>query len=123
MMKLLLLLAALNGALAVMLGAFGAHGLKHRVDDAALAIWATASQYHFIHVLALLAVVLLAKSFQLPALLTAGWLLLVGTLIFSGSLYVLVLSGMKWLGAVTPLGGGIMILGWLWMAVVLAKQL
>lgn len=115
-MKTLLILGALNGALAVMLGAFGAHGLKSRVDDAMLAVWSTASEYHFYHALALLLTGLLAKTFDASGMITAGWVMLAGTLMFSGSLYVLVLSGHKWLGAVTPLGGTLLIIGWLMLA-------
>ena len=114
-MKYLLFLGALNGALAVTLGAFGAHGLKNRVDAAMLDIWSTASQYHFYHALAILLVGVLARQLG-ASLLTAGWILFAGMLVFSGSLYVLVLSGQKWLGAVTPLGGVALIIGWLWLA-------
>ena len=96
-MKILLVLGALNSALAVMLGAFGAHGLKSRVDESMLATWATASEYHFYHALALLLTGLLAKAFGAPSMVTAGWVLFAGMLVFSGSLYVLVLSGQQWL--------------------------
>lgn len=115
-MKALLLLGALNAALAVMLGAFGAHGLKARVDASLLDIWATASQYHFLHALALLLVGVLARQYDSTSIATAGWVLFAGMLVFSGSLYVLVLSGERWLGAVTPLGGTAMIVGWLLLA-------
>lgn len=120
-MQWLLIVGALNGALAVVLGAFGAHGLKRRVDasllDASqLDTWATASDYHFYHALALLLVGLLAKVFQHPSLLNAGWVLLAGMLVFSGSLYLLVLTGQRWLGAITPLGGTALIIGWLMLA-------
>src|SRR5699024_5876332 len=99
-MKLLLLLGAVNGALAVALGAFGAHGLRSRVDAAMLDIWSTASQYHFYHALALLLAGVLARQAG-AGVITAGWILFAGMLVFSGSLYVLVLSGQKWLGAIT----------------------
>lgn len=116
-MKALLLLGAINGALAVMLGAFGAHGLKNRVDASMLQTWSTASEYHFYHALALLLTGLLAKQFSAAAgLVTAGWILFAGMLVFSGSLYLLVLSGQRWLGAVTPLGGTALIIGWTWLA-------
>jgi len=103
-MKTLLILGALNSALAVMLGAFGAHG------------------YHFFHALALLLVGLLAKTFGASSMITAGWVLFAGMLVFSGSLYVLVLSGQKWLGAITPLGGTALIIGWLMLAWSLFKH-
>ncbi len=115
-MKILLVLGALNGALAVSFGAFGAHGLKSRVDDSMLAVWSTASEYHFYHALAMLLCGLLAKAFGASGMVTAGWLLFAGTLVFSGSLYVMVLSGQKWLGAITPLGGTALIIGWLMLA-------
>jgi len=115
-MKILLVLGALNGALAVSFGAFGAHGLKSRVDDSMLTVWSTASEYHFYHALAMLLCGLLAKAFGASGMVTAGWVLFAGTLVFSGSLYVMVLSGQKWLGAITPLGGTALIIGWLMLA-------
>ena len=115
-MKTLLILGALNGALAVTLGAFGAHGLKARVDAALLDTWATASEYHFLHALALLLVGVLAKLFASPGIVTAGWVMFAGMLIFSGSLYLLVLTGHRWLGAITPIGGTALIVAWLMLA-------
>jgi uncharacterized membrane protein YgdD (TMEM256/DUF423 family) len=115
-MKGLLVLGALNAALAVAMGAFGAHGLKARVDAALLETWSTASLYHFHHALALLLVGVLAKQFGESGLITAGWTLFAGMIIFSGSLYLLVLTGQRWLGAVTPIGGTAMIIGWLMLA-------
>jgi uncharacterized membrane protein YgdD (TMEM256/DUF423 family) len=104
--------AAVSGTLAVVAGAFGAHGLKARLTAAQLESWATAAQYHLIHSVALLALALFAtysgRSIKLPAsLLTAGIVL------FSGSIYLLVLTKMRWLGPVTPIGGLLLILGWL----------
>ena len=121
-MKILLVLGALNGALAVILGAFGAHGLKARVDESMLATWATASEYHFYHALALLLAGLLAKAYGVSNLVTAGWVMFTGMLVFSGSLYILVLTGQKWLGAITPLGGTALIIGWLMLAWSLFKH-
>lgn len=121
-MKALLILGALNGALAVALGAFGAHGLKSRVDGAMLAVWQTASEYHFLHALALLLVGTLAKQFGGGGVLAAGWVLCAGMVIFSGSLYLLVLSGQRWLGTITPLGGTVLIIGWLMLAWALIRQ-
>ncbi|MAX56735.1 MAG: DUF423 domain-containing protein [Alcanivoracaceae bacterium] len=121
-MKTLLVLGALNGALAVILGAFGAHGLKARVDESMLATWATASEYHFYHALALLLAGLLAKAYGVSNLVTAGRVMFAGMLVFSGSLYILVLTGQKWLGAITPLGGTALIIGWLMLAWSLFKH-
>ncbi|QFU77615.1 DUF423 domain-containing protein [Halioglobus maricola] len=119
MAKLFITLASLSGMTAVILGAFGAHALKARFDDYAMGIWETAVQYHFYHALALLAVGILALSQPHTALLkSSGWLFLLGTLIFSGSLYMLAFTGVKWLGAVTPLGGLALVGGWACLAAV-----
>lgn len=115
-MKALLVAGALNGALAVALGAFGAHGLRERVSEQMLTTWETAAQYHFFHALALLLVGVLARQAGEAALLVPGWILLGGVTVFSGSLYLLVLTDQRWLGAITPLGGTALIVGWLWLA-------
>ena len=113
MAKLFISLASLSGMLAVALGAFGAHALKSRLDDYALGVFQTAVQYHFYHSLALLAVGIIALNQPQAALLrSSGWLFLTGIVIFSGSLYLLSISGIRWLGAVTPLGGLAFIAGW-----------
>lgn len=115
-MKSLLILGTLNAALAVICGAFGAHGLKARVDSVLLDTWATASDYHLYHALALLLAGVLARQFGAAGIVTAGWILFAGMVVFSGSLYLLVLTGQRWLGAITPLGGTALIIGWLWLA-------
>ena len=117
-----MILGAINGALAVALGAFGAHGLKAKVEATMLETWATASEYHFYHALALLLTGLLAKQFGGGSIVTAGWILFAGMAVFSGTLYILVLSGQRWLGAITPIGGTALIVGWLWLAWSLYKQ-
>ncbi len=110
-------LASISAMLAVALGAFGAHALKNRLDDYALGVFETAVQYHFYHSLALLAVGVLALSHAQSGLLrSAGWLFLVGMGLFSGSLYCLSLTGVKWLGAITPLGGLCFLAGWACLA-------
>ncbi|HRL20203.1 MAG TPA: DUF423 domain-containing protein [Alcaligenes sp.] len=107
---------ALLMALGTGLGAFGAHALRAMVDASSLAVWHTAVLYQMLHGLGLL------LSASLGAYLHPRWqarsatLMLVGTLIFSGSLYILVLTGIKWLGAITPIGGTAMILAWLALA-------
>lgn len=109
--------AALLGAVAVALGAFAAHGLRHRVDADMIAIWQTGVRYQFYHVFALLAAAWL--SARLPdckAARLAGWLFIAGIVLFSGSLYVLALSNMRWLGMITPFGGVAFIGGWLFLA-------
>ena len=111
-------IGAALGGLAVAAGAFGAHGLKDRLDARSLEIFETAAKYQMYHALALLAVGLLALLGRGGAALTvAGWSFLVGTLIFSGTLYGLSTSGIKWLGAITPIGGLALIAGWVALAI------
>lgn len=113
MAKLFITFGAIAGLLAVAFGAFGAHALRGRLDAPARAIFETAVQYHFYHSLALLAVGLLAVSASDTNLLkSGGWLFTIGLFLFSGSLYALSLTGVKWLGAITPLGGLAFIAGW-----------
>ncbi|MEY1663207.1 DUF423 domain-containing protein [Isoalcanivorax beigongshangi] len=118
---MLMVFAALNGALAVALGAFGAHGLRNQVEASLIPVWETAAHYHLVHSVALLGVALLARVLHSSAAIQAGWLMAAGMLVFSGSLYLLVLSGQRMLGAITPLGGVALILGWLWLAWALYK--
>lgn len=100
--------AAGFGALAVVLGAFGAHGLKGTLESqGGVSIWETASHYHLLH-----AVALYAMAVGAPRRRTAWFLMLLGTIVFSGSLYGLAVGGPRWLGPVTPLGGLAMVLGW-----------
>lgn len=106
-------IAAGSGLLAVLLGAFGAHALRARLEPYDMGIYETAVQYHFAHSLALLAVALLYRSASSPRLLGfAGLAFSVGLVLFSGSLYLLAVSGLRWLGAITPLGGLAFIAGW-----------
>jgi uncharacterized membrane protein YgdD (TMEM256/DUF423 family) len=122
--KLFLILASLNGALVVALGAFGAHGLKSRLSPEMMAVYQTGVTYHFYHTLALLAVGLLALHTPGSAWVKiSGWFLLAGILLFSGSLYALSLSGVRWLGAITPIGGTAFIIGWILLAVGVVKSL
>ena len=113
MAKLFITLASLSGMLAVTFGAFGAHARRSRLDEHALSVFQTAVQYHFYHSLALLAVGVIALSQPQTALLrSSGYLFVVGIVVFSGSLYLLSMSGLRWLGAITPLGGLAFIAGW-----------
>ena len=105
-------------ALAVALGAFGAHGLRARLDAYSMSVYEKAVFYHFVHALGILLVALLARTqaISLAGQSRVGWLLLIGIVIFSGSLYALAISGVRVLGAITPIGGVAFILGWLTLA-------
>ena len=107
-------IAAINMAIAVALGAFGAHGLKDIASAQQLEWWHTATLYLFIHALGLLLVGLLIRLKYITQ--TTAWLLQIGIIIFSGSLYAMTLGAPLWFGAVTPIGGVLMIIGWLWLA-------
>ncbi len=107
-------IAAILGGLAVASGAFASHALKEKLAERALEIFETGARYQMYHALALLLVALLlsrAEASQTP-LMASGWAFVVGIALFSGSLYALSLSGIKWLGAITPLGGVAFIVGW-----------
>lgn len=116
--------ASLFGLLGVALGAFGAHALSARLGADMQAIWQTAVQYQFYHALALLGVGILLRSGAGGGWLSAATLCFcAGTIIFSGSLYVLALSGIRWLGAITPLGGLLLIAGWATLFVAVLRKL
>lgn len=107
--RLLLSAAAAAGFLAVALGAFGAHALKNMLENSGhLETWKTAVQYHLAHALALLVVAITGAGFR-----RAAWCWLAGTVLFSGSLYLLSVTGVRWLGAVTPFGGLLLLAGWI----------
>jgi len=117
-------IAAILLALAVGLGAFGAHGLKARLDAYHLDIYKTAVLYHFLHALGMLIVATLPRTGTFPpeSAELVCWLLLAGILIFSGSLYVLAITGVSALGAITPFGGLAFILAWLLLAWKLVRR-
>lgn len=122
-MKIFVLVGSVNAFLGVALGAFGAHGLKSRVDADMLVVWQTSVQYHLVHALGLLLVGILCSLLPEPSLVrVAGWALLVGIVLFSGSLYAMVLSGIKPLGIITPLGGIAFLIGWLVLIVAALKS-
>ena len=117
-MKVFVLVGSLSAFVGVALGAFGAHGLKNKVAMDMLKVWETAVLYHLVHALGLIFVGLLCFVLpDVPAVRYAGWTLLAGTVLFSGSLYLLVLTGSKPLGIITPLGGVAFLAGWLILAV------
>jgi uncharacterized membrane protein YgdD (TMEM256/DUF423 family) len=117
MEKTFLLLASILGALAVALGAFGAHALESRLSADLLSTYEIGVRYHFYHVLALLGVAaVLARWPTAGVAVAAGWLFVIGIVIFSGSLYLLAFTGVRWLGAITPIGGVAFIAGWICLA-------
>ena len=116
MARRFLIIAALSGLLLVMLGAFGAHALEARLSPNHMIWWQKAVHYQGLHTLALLAVGLLALLHPGRALNAAGWLFVIGILLFSGSLYTLTLTDLRALGMVTPFGGTAFIAGWVALA-------
>ena len=115
------LIAAVFGFLGVAAGAFGAHALRARLTPEDLAIFETAARYQMYHALALFAVAWACNRWPGAAATASGWSIVAGTLVFSGSLYLLVLTGARWLGAVTPLGGLALLAGWLALAWAVAR--
>lgn len=116
MVRIFVGLGALSALMSVAAGAFGAHGLRARIPPDSLAVFETAARYQMYHALALFAVAWVATRWPgtLPHL--AGWLFVLGTVLFSGSLYALALTGVRWLGAITPVGGAALLGGWLCLA-------
>ena len=114
-------IGAVLGAAGVVLGAFGAHALRSRLEPRDLEIFETAVRYQMYHAFAMLAAAWLLSR-QAPGASSAAWAFLAGTVIFSGSLYLLVATGHRWLGAVTPIGGVLLIAGWLLLALAAFKQ-
>jgi uncharacterized membrane protein YgdD (TMEM256/DUF423 family) len=115
--RLFFSLGALSGALSVAAGAFGAHALKARLAPDLLAVFDTGARYQALHALALLAVAWACTRWPGRAAALAGWCFVLGTLLFSGSLYALALSGVRGLGAITPVGGVLFIAGWIALAI------
>ena len=119
MSRIFLAIAAAFGGISVILGAFASHALKDRLSDRALEIWETGTKYQMYHALALILVALLLSRMSDSTPLTiAGYSFVAGIVLFSGSLYALSLSGIKILGAITPIGGVAFITGWICLAIV-----
>jgi uncharacterized membrane protein YgdD (TMEM256/DUF423 family) len=110
--RLFFSLGALLAGLAVAAGAFAAHGLKSRIEPDMLVIFETGARYQMYHAFALIAVAWASARWPQSAAPAAGWLFIAGILIFSGSLYLLAVTGMRWLGAITPIGGVAFLAGW-----------
>jgi uncharacterized membrane protein YgdD (TMEM256/DUF423 family) len=120
-MRIWLFIAAINGALAVILGAFAAHGLASRVTPQALTTFATAAHYHLVHALAMGLAALAARGPARPHARSAAQLFALGIALFCGSLYALALTGQRMLGFITPLGGLAFIAGWILLALAALK--
>jgi uncharacterized membrane protein YgdD (TMEM256/DUF423 family) len=112
-MRLFFALGAGFAGLAVLLGAFGAHALREAVSPEDLAIFETGVRYQMYHALGLFAVAWAMTRWETTALQVAGWAFVIGILVFSGSLYLLVATGARWMGAITPIGGVAFIVGWI----------
>jgi uncharacterized membrane protein YgdD (TMEM256/DUF423 family) len=110
--RIMLLLGAASGFLTVTLGAFGAHGLKARVDPSLLTVYQTGVDYQGLHSLALLVCGLWALLRPTRPVRVAAWAFLIGICVFSGSLYLMTFTGARWLGAITPFGGTALLAGW-----------
>lgn len=124
-MPFFIIAGAVNAAIAVMLGAFGAHALEDKLSDKYLAIWETAVQYQMFHAIGLLVIGVLASSALFgdsTQLKWSGYLILGGIIIFSGSLYALSSSGIGVLGAITPIGGVLFIVGWIMLIIAAVKN-
>lgn len=122
MSKQILMTASILLAVAVAIGAFGAHGLKAHLSNEMLQTYKTGVEYHFYHALGLLLIGVLSISYPSGLLNWSAILLAIGIVLFSGSLYVLAISGIKWIGAITPLGGLSFIAGWIFLLVAVWKK-
>lgn len=122
-MKVFVMLGAINMALGVILGAFGAHGLQKIISPDMLQVFQTGVQYQIYHALGLLMVaVLLIPYPNASGLRTGGWIMFAGIILFSGSLYLLALTGMKFFGPITPIGGMCFIVAWIWIFWAMLKE-
>jgi uncharacterized membrane protein YgdD (TMEM256/DUF423 family) len=119
MTRIIMVIAAILGGISVALGAFAAHGLREKLSQRAMEIFETGTRYQMYHALALLLVALLLSRAETgqSTLVAAGAAFIIGIAIFSGSLYALSLTGIKWLGAITPLGGVAFLVGWSCLAI------
>ena len=113
---------AISALVAVAAGAFGAHALRARLTPDLLAVFETGARYHMYHAVALLVVAWAATRWPVGSVRAAGWLFIGGTIVFSGSLYLLSLTGQRWLGAITPLGGAMFLAGWAALAIGVLRE-
>ena len=122
MAKFWLLAAGIFGFLSVALGALGAHALRNVLDDTGRSIYEKAVLYQMFHTVALLAAGVMQHLFKEASFSGAGWVFVAGIFLFSGSLYLMAVTGVKWLGIVTPVGGVAFLFGWLCMIWTLIKE-
>jgi len=115
--RLFLLIGSVLGFLGVGLVAFGAHGLKARISADLMAVYQTGVLYHLVHALAVCIVGVIVQKWTHGPIAASGWLFTAGVVVFSGSLYVMALTGIRWLGAITPIGGLCFLAGWACLAV------
>jgi len=121
MVKIWFFSAAIFGFLSVALGAFGAHSLKNILDEYGKSVYEKAVLYQMFHSMALFAIGVLQHLFKGVSFSPAGFGFLIGILLFSGSLYVLAITGLKWLGAITPIGGLAFLFGWAWLIFAISR--
>jgi len=119
--KTFALAGAISAFIAVGAGAFGAHALRGRITPDLLAVFETGARYQMYHALALFAVAWASNHWTGSPVRVAGWLFIGGTVLFSGSLYLLSLTGIRWLGAITPFGGLMFLTGWAALAIAVAR--
>jgi len=117
MFKIGLISGSLFAMLSIILGAFGAHSLKNHLSEYSLSIFQTGVFYQFVHSLGILFIALLSHNVEKIDFNLSIWFFIIGIIFFSGSLYILAVTDMKWLGAITPIGGLFYILGWLVLAI------
>ncbi|MCR2821315.1 DUF423 domain-containing protein [Lederbergia panacisoli] len=123
-MKIFIIIGAINAFLAVALGAFGAHGLEGKLEPKYLEVWKTGVTYQMFHALGLIAIGIIGRNIPVSSLLSwSGWTMLIGIVLFSGSLYILSTSGIKILGAITPLGGVAFLVSWVLLIIFAVKHL
>lgn len=120
-MKVLLLIGVINGFLAVALGAFGAHGLEGKLSEKMLSTWEKAVQYQMFHTIAIFIAGIMLLRFDHSMLVSAGWTFLLGIILFSGSLYIYSLSGIKTFAMITPIGGVAFLVGWVLLGLSIMK--
>jgi uncharacterized membrane protein YgdD (TMEM256/DUF423 family) len=122
MERIFFFIGALSAGLGVAAGAFGAHALKARLSAEMLATFEVGVRYQMYHALGLIVVAWVQTKWPSTLVVSSGWCFVLGTILFSGSLYLLTLSGIRWLGAITPLGGLAFIAGWLFLAIAVWKS-